>query len=67
MRCNICDNELSETEIQEGPNGKWEPCKTCLDVAFDAAFTGEFKPDGDSSGTEVIDAEAEEVLYAEPE
>lgn len=55
MRCHICDNELSEQEIQQGPDKKWEPCKTCLDVIFDTAFTGQFKPDGDGSATEVIE------------
>jgi hypothetical protein len=43
MRCNICDNALSDTEIQVTPDGKtWEPCTTCLDVAFDAAYCDGF-------------------------
>lgn len=57
MRCHICDVELSETEIQQDEEGKWEPCKTCLDIVFDTAYSDGFKPDGDGSVQELLDEE----------
>lgn len=44
MRCNICDNSLSDSEIQQFDDGSWEPCNTCLKVALDAAFSDGFEP-----------------------
>lgn len=33
MRCHICDQALSETEIKfNRPCDEWEPCGTCLTV-----------------------------------
>ena len=46
MRCNCCDRALSEDEIQFNPQiDAWEMCSTCLDIAFDAAFSGSFSYD----------------------
>jgi hypothetical protein len=47
MRCYICDTELSDTEVQhsEDPKHSFEPCKTCDDISFDAAYSGGFDPE----------------------
>ncbi len=43
MRCNICDKPLSEGEIIYIKDDKsFEPCGTCLDVALEAAYSGDF-------------------------
>lgn len=49
MKCNICDKDLSEKEIVWSKDlDTFEPCGTCLDVAFDAAFSDGFsRPDED--------------------
>jgi hypothetical protein len=48
MRCNICNNLLSEKEIVFNTDIKaFEPCSTCLEVALDAAFSGGFSSDTD--------------------
>lgn len=52
MRCYICDNELSENEIQLDEENKSEPCTTCLKVIHDTAYCDGFEPsDGDSTTT----------------
>ena len=41
MRCNICDKELTEKEISYNEDLEgFEPCTECLDIAFEAAFSG---------------------------
>lgn len=46
MRCNVCDKILSESEVVFNKElGKWEICGTCLDIALEAAFSGDFKQD----------------------
>lgn len=43
MRCHICNKALSEAEILVAPDGtSFEPCATCLDVIFDAAYSDGF-------------------------
>lgn len=44
MRCYICDNELSENEIQLDENLKSEPCTSCMKVIMDTAYTDGFEP-----------------------
>lgn len=43
MRCNICDKPLSETEIVILPNGKFDCCSVCLEIALDAAYCDGFE------------------------
>lgn len=46
MKCHICDKTLSEQEINlNKQSGEFEPCGLCLEIALDAAFSGDFKPD----------------------
>jgi len=46
MHCNICDKQLSEKEISWNDDLQtYEPCTTCLDVALEAAYSGNFKRD----------------------
>jgi|TARA_Y100000296_G_scaffold51057_1_gene58577 hypothetical protein len=35
MRCHICNRRLNIDEIEEGRDGKLEPCGDCLAVAAD--------------------------------
>lgn len=52
MRCYICDNELSENEIELDEENKSEPCATCLKVIHDTAYSEGFEPnDGESTPT----------------
>jgi len=47
MRCNICDKELSDKEVNYNEDLQgYEPCTECLDVAMDAAYSGSL-PDDD--------------------
>jgi predicted PP-loop superfamily ATPase len=57
MRCYICDNDLSENEIQQAPDGKWEPCGTCMTVIMDTAYQGEFERPDDNEPEEIEDEE----------
>ena len=44
MRCECCDKVMSPEEIQYIIQVKeFDYCTTCLDVAFDAAYSGDFK------------------------
>lgn len=63
MRCYICDNELSENEINQGEDGKWEPCTTCLNIIMDTAYSNGFEPnDGNShKGDALLEVEEEEI------
>lgn len=54
-RCNICDNELTEQEIQFGEDKKLEPCTSCLEIIMDAAYCDGFEPYPDEAGTEISD------------
>ena len=49
MKCHICDKELSDKEVSWNKDlSAFEPCSTCLDIAFDAAFSDGFsRPDDD--------------------
>jgi len=59
MRCNICDKELSEKEIQWNPDlDGWECCTICLDVALDAAY-GQHRPDDE--GVPLLDQTFDEL------
>lgn len=41
MKCNICDAELNEKEINYNEQLQaFEPCGTCLEIALEAAFAG---------------------------
>jgi len=43
MRCHICDVELSEKEIIFNKQlDAFEPCTTCLDISFEAAYSNGF-------------------------
>jgi hypothetical protein len=49
MRCNICDRALTEKEISLHPATKqFEPCTTCLEIAFDAAYCDGFDTEDDA-------------------
>ncbi len=55
MLCFICDVNLSDKEVIYNPAIEgYEPCTTCLDAAFDAAFTKGFMTDEDD-GVPVLD------------
>lgn len=46
-RCRICNNELSEQEIQinvEMEGGGIDPCTSCLEIIMDAAYCDGFEP-----------------------
>ncbi len=48
MKCNICDAEISEKEIQWNPDYKsWEPCGTCIEIALDAAYSDGYSHEED--------------------
>lgn len=48
MRCKACNNVLGESEVVWNKQlGEWEICGTCLDIALEAAFSGDFSPDHD--------------------
>ncbi len=49
MKCHICDKDLSDKEVSWNKDLRaFEPCGTCLDIAFDAAFSEGFsRPDDD--------------------
>lgn len=56
MRCHICNNALSEKEIQFNRDHKdWDPCGTCLEVISDV-----FTHDDESEIDEQLDFE---LLY----
>jgi hypothetical protein len=39
MICNICDRQLSDKEIsQHDVTKEFEPCGTCLEIAYEAAY-----------------------------
>lgn len=42
MRCAICDKTLAEGEIVILPDGKFDCCSVCLEVAMDAAYCDGF-------------------------
>lgn len=43
MRCYICNKPLSDKEVVYNEDLKQdEPCTTCLDIAMDAAYSGDF-------------------------
>lgn len=54
-RCHICDNELTEQEIQFGEDKKLEPCTTCLEIIMDAAYCDGFEPYPDEDVTVIHD------------
>lgn len=56
-RCYICDNELTEQEIQLDETKKLEPCTTCLTIIMDAAYCDGFEPYPDEDVT--VDPEHE--------
>lgn len=56
MRCYICDNELSENEIQLDEALKSEPCTACTNVIMDTAYSGGFEP-SDNDVEEIEDEE----------
>jgi hypothetical protein len=40
MRCNICDKQLTDKEVQWNKELKqYEPCTECLEIAMDAAYS----------------------------
>lgn len=72
-RCYICDNELTEQEIQLGERTvsldpveampKLEPCTTCLTIIMDAAYCDGFEPYPDEDVT--VDPEHELEVEAQ--
>jgi hypothetical protein len=53
---------LNDSEIQhsEDKKHKFEPCKTCIDVGLDAAYSNGFKPG--ESPVELLEEEPLEAL-----
>jgi len=48
MKCNICDAEISDKEIQYNSDGQFfEPCGTCLEIAMGAAYSDGFQHEED--------------------
>lgn len=44
MKCNICDKTMNPDEIQYIQEIKtFDCCSVCLDIAMDAAYSGDFK------------------------
>lgn len=61
MRCNCCDRVLSEQEIHFNPEiDAFEMCSTCVEIAFDAAFSGSYQYD-DEEGYLFVTLEDEGV------
>ena len=63
MRCYICNKPLSEKEGSYNEELKHdEPCTTCLDIALEAAYSGDFSMwDDDTFFYPVVDEEFDEV------
>ena len=56
MKCHICDAELNEKEIVYNDQLKaFEPCGTCLEIAFEAAFAGGVP--GDDTTVTAVDSD----------
>lgn len=54
MRCNICDKQLTDTEVSWNKDlGTFEPCSPCLEIALEAAYSDGFRPSDDDTGGEV--------------
>lgn len=46
MRCSVCDNLMTDKEIQFSDIlNTFEPCTTCLDESYDAAYGEDFDDD----------------------
>lgn len=43
MRCHCCDKTLTDTEILLLPDGTFEVCSVCLEIALDAAYCDGFE------------------------
>lgn len=70
MRCNICDKQLTDKEIQWNKELQtWEPCSFCLEAAMDAAYSDGFQHDDDSGiilvGEESDDDRVEFVTFSD--
>ena len=60
MRCNICDNELSDKEISFNKElDAFEPCTVCLDAAMEAAYCDGFVTEDDD--VVILDASFDET------
>lgn len=42
MRCHICDKALSESEITQLPDGSFDCCSVCLEIAMETAYCDGF-------------------------
>lgn len=47
MKCYICDKTVNGEEINILPDGSFDCCGTCLDIAMEAAYADGFIPGGD--------------------
>lgn len=66
MRCNICDKQLSEKEINYNEDlPAFEPCSVCLEEIMDAAYSGNFGTEDDDSI--LVDDEPETISYKDTE
>lgn len=69
MRCNCCDKGLSDAEITWNKDLEaWEMCQECLDIAYEAAYSGSFSDDDepyepDDDYEEGITVEIEDESY----
>lgn len=62
MKCNICDAQLSEKSISFNPDiNTFEPCLTCLEIAFDAAYCDGFQKIDEEGQTNTIDIGEEDL------
>lgn len=56
MRCYICDVELTEREISLDRQLKSNPCTTCQQAIYEAAYQDGFEPD-DSKFAKAVEEE----------
>lgn len=48
MKCNICDRDMTDKEVQYNKDLKsWEPCMVCWDVILDTAYSDGFSYEED--------------------
>lgn len=66
MKCNICDAEMTDKEIQYHADGQFfEPCGTCLEIAMDAAYSDSFQYEEDvvTILDTSFDGDASDIVY----
>lgn len=62
MRCHCCDKALTEAEIQLNPDGKFEMCPICLEIALDAAYCDGFVRPDELEDIPILDSAGEQLF-----